>query len=45
LAGVYLEVAAYEFTKLTTVPGCIHYKGAKIQVFNAVALIPNIFLN
>lgn len=32
LAGVYSEVAAYEFTTLTTVPGCIRYKGAKIQV-------------
>merc|ERR1719322_1553570 len=29
LAGVYSEVAAYEFTTLTTVPGCIKYKGAK----------------
>lgn len=32
LAGVYSEVAAYEFTTLTTVPGLIKYKGAKIQV-------------
>ena len=32
LAGVYSEVAAYEFTTLTTVPGCIKYKGAKIQL-------------
>uniref|UniRef100_A0A5F9DN37 Developmentally regulated GTP binding protein 1 n=1 Tax=Oryctolagus cuniculus TaxID=9986 RepID=A0A5F9DN37_RABIT len=31
LAGVYSEVAAYEFTTLTTVPGVIRYKGAKIQ--------------
>ena len=31
LAGVYSEVAAYEFTMLTTVPGCIKYKGAKRQ--------------
>ncbi len=44
LAGVYSEVAAYEFTTLTTVPGCIRYKGAKIQVFIAVAVIPIIFL-
>ena len=34
LAGVYSEVAAYEFTTLTTVPGVIRYKGAKIQVNN-----------
>lgn len=32
LAGVYSEVASYEFTTLTTVPGVIRYKGAKIQV-------------
>ena len=32
LAGVYSEVAAYEFTTLTTVPGVIRFKGAKIQV-------------
>ncbi len=32
LAGVYSEVAAYEFTTLTTVPGVIRYKGAKVQV-------------
>jgi ribosome-interacting GTPase 1 len=34
LAGVYSEVAAYEFTTLTTVPGVIHYKGAKIQLLD-----------
>jgi len=34
LAGVYSEVASYEFTTLTTVPGCIRYKGAKIQVIS-----------
>ena len=34
LAGVYSEVASYEFTTLTTVPGCIRYKGAKIQVIH-----------
>ncbi len=34
LAGVYSEVAAYEFTTLTTVPGVIKYKGAKIQVID-----------
>lgn len=42
LAGVYSEVAAYEFTTLTTVPGVIRYKGAKIQVklFGLVHHIP-----
>lgn len=35
LAGVYSEVAAYEFTTLTTVPGVIRYKGAKIQVLES----------
>ncbi|KFO23667.1 Developmentally-regulated GTP-binding protein 1 [Fukomys damarensis] len=35
LAGVYSEVAAYEFTTLTTVPGVIRYKGAKIQTLGA----------
>ena len=39
LAGVYSEVAAYEFTTLTTVPGVIRYKGAKIQVCRIHALI------
>lgn len=36
LAGVYSEVAAYEFTTLTTVPGVVRYKGAKIQVGECV---------
>ena len=39
LAGVYSEVAAYEFTTLTTVPGVIRYKGAKIQVHLSKILI------
>ena len=30
LAGVYSEVAAYEFTTLTTVPGCIKYKVRRV---------------
>ena len=38
LAGVYSEVAAYEFTTLTTVPGVIRYKGAKIQVHTFLVL-------
>jgi len=32
-------VAAYEFTTLTTVPGCIKYKGAKIQVCQIVTCV------
>ncbi len=39
LAGVYSEVAAYEFTTLTTVPGCIRYKGAKIQVIRVLWML------
>lgn len=49
LAGVYSEVAAYEFTTLTTVPGCIKYKGAKIQVsyglWYETMLISTLFTN
>ena len=32
LAGVYSEVAAYEFTTLTTVPGVIRYKVKQIVI-------------
>lgn len=32
LTGTHSEVAAYEFTTLTTVPGVVMFKGAKIQV-------------
>ncbi|XP_065579740.1 developmentally-regulated GTP-binding protein 1 [Artemia franciscana] len=39
LAGVYSEVASYEFTTLTTVPGCIRYKGAKIQLLDLPGII------
>merc|ERR1739844_2844 len=39
LAGVYSEVAAYEFTTLTTAPGCIKYKGAKIQLLDLPGII------
>merc|ERR1712035_122016 len=39
LAGVYSEVVAYEFTTLTTVPGCIRYKGAKIQLLDLPGII------
>ncbi|KRX23899.1 Developmentally-regulated GTP-binding protein 1 [Trichinella nelsoni] len=39
LAGVYSEVAEYEFTTLTTVPGVIRYKGAKIQLLDLPGII------
>ena len=39
LAGVYSEVASYEFTTLTTVPGVIKYKGAKIQMLDLPGII------
>jgi ribosome-interacting GTPase 1 len=39
LSGVYSEVAAYEFTTLTTVPGVIRYKGAKIQLLDLPGII------
>lgn len=39
LAGVFSEVAAYEFTTLTTVPGVIRYKGAKIQLLDLPGII------
>ena len=39
LAGVYSEVAAYEFTTLTTVPGVIVYKGSKVQLLDLPGII------
>ncbi|KAI3387260.1 hypothetical protein SNEBB_002692 [Seison nebaliae] len=39
IAGVYSEVGAYEFTTLTTVPGVIRYKGAKIQLLDLPGII------
>uniref|UniRef100_A0A2K5RNX1 OBG-type G domain-containing protein n=1 Tax=Cebus imitator TaxID=2715852 RepID=A0A2K5RNX1_CEBIM len=39
LAGVYSEVAAYEFTPLTTMPCVIRYKGAKIQLLDLPGII------
>ncbi|KAI6657386.1 Developmentally-regulated GTP-binding protein 1-like [Oopsacas minuta] len=39
LAGVYSEVAAYEFTTLTTVPGVIRYKGSKVQLLDLPGII------
>ncbi|ANZ74280.1 Ribosome-interacting GTPase 1 (GTP-binding protein RBG1) (Genetically interacts with ribosomal genes protein 1) [Komagataella phaffii CBS 7435] len=39
LTGVASEVAAYEFTTLTSVPGIIKYKGAKIQMIDLPGII------
>lgn len=35
LTGTHSEVGAYEFTTLTTVPGVVQYKGAKLQVIRS----------
>ena len=39
LTGTTSEVAAYEFTTLTTVPGVIKYRGAKIQMLDLPGII------
>lgn len=39
LTGTESEAAAYEFTTLTTVPGIIRYKGAKIQMLDLPGII------
>ena len=39
LTGTYSEVAAYEFTTLTAVPGIIRYKGAKMQLLDLPGII------
>ena len=36
---MYSEVGSYEFTTLTTVPGVIRYKGAKIQLLDLPGII------
>lgn len=39
LTGTFSEVAAYEFTTLTCVPGVINYSGAKIQLLDLPGII------
>jgi len=39
LTGTFSEVASYEFTTLTCVPGVIQYKGAKIQLLDLPGII------
>eukprot|EP00388_Colpodella_angusta_P019910 GDKJ01049737.1.p1 GENE.GDKJ01049737.1~~GDKJ01049737.1.p1 ORF type:complete len:366 (+),score=97.12 GDKJ01049737.1:61-1158(+) len=39
MTGAFSEVAAYEFTTLTCVPGTFNYKGAKIQLLDLPGII------
>lgn len=39
LTGTHSESAAYEFTTLTTVPGTIQYRGAKLQMLDLPGII------
>jgi len=39
LTNTFSEVAAYEFTTLTCVPGVINYKGAKLQLLDLPGII------
>mmetsp|Transcript_31761 Transcript_31761/g.90206 ORF Transcript_31761/g.90206 Transcript_31761/m.90206 type:complete len:371 (+) Transcript_31761:42-1154(+) len=39
LTGTFSEVASYEFTTLTCIPGIIRYRGAKIQLLDLPGII------
>ncbi len=39
LTGTFSEVADYEFTTLTTVPGVLNYNGAKLQILDLPGII------
>ncbi|KAI5192690.1 hypothetical protein NEMIN01_2157 [Nematocida minor] len=39
LTGTYSAVADYEFTTLTTVPGVLHYNGAKVQILDLPGIL------
>lgn len=39
LTGVESEVAAYEFTTLTAIPGVVQYNGAKLQIIDLPGII------
>ncbi|KAJ1862996.1 GTP-binding protein rbg1 [Coemansia sp. RSA 2703] len=39
MTGTFSEVSEVEFTTLTTVPGVLHYKGAKIQILDLPGII------
>ena len=39
LTGTFSEVAAYDFTTLTCIPGVIRYRGAKIQLLDLPGII------